>query len=170
MPQRRLLTIETVIVEQRSPSEASSEGVLTALPGSVPAAKNRAQAYRMLALVLLTRPFGNLCLTYGMKHFSSVLTWNPLVYIQAMANPFVSLGIILLIIGLLVRMAMLSVADLSVVLPLTSIGYVVSALLGKFVLREQISVAGWIGTALIFVGTVIVGSTPPIADEPLPLE
>jgi len=153
-----LLTIEQVSEESRSASVPSSEGPFRARPGVVPGGKT-ARAYRLLAFVLLVRPFGNLCLTWGMKHFSQVLSWNPFGYLQAMMNPFVALGIGMLILALLLRMALLSVADLSVVLPLTSIGYVVSALLGKFVLREQISGAGWLGTLLIFLGTVVVGSS-----------
>ncbi len=117
------------------------------------------RAYRLLALVLVLRPLGNVCLAWGMKHFPQVLSFNPLPYFRALMNPFVALGIAALILGLLTRMALLSLADLSFVLPLTATGYIFSTLLGKFFLSEQVSSSRWLGTALIFLGTALVGST-----------
>jgi uncharacterized membrane protein len=59
------------------------------------------------------------------------------------------------------RMALLSWADLSYVLPVTSIGYVVVALLGKVMLNEQITARRWTGITLIMAGVALVsGSTP----------
>ena len=117
------------------------------------------RAYRLLALVLVLRPFGNLSLAWGMRHFSQALSVNPFFYLQAMLNPYVALGIVALILAVLSRMALLSLADLSFVLPLTATGYVFSTLLGKVFLREQVSLERWLGTLLIFLGTVVVSST-----------
>jgi uncharacterized membrane protein len=117
------------------------------------------RAYRLLALVLFLRPFGNLCLAWGMKHFSAVLSVNPFVYLRAMMNPFVAIGVAALVLGLLTRMALLSLADLSFVLPLTATGYIVSTFLGKFFLSEQVTSARWMGTVLIFLGTALVSFT-----------
>jgi len=116
-----------------------------------------ARAYRLLALVLVLRPFGNLSLAWGMRHFSSLLAMNPFVYLRALANPYVAIGIGALIFSLLSRMALLSLADLSVVLPLTASGYILSTLLGKFFLGEQVSGSRWLGTMLIFAGAIVVG-------------
>ncbi len=76
-------------------------------------------------------------------------------------SPYVLLGITLLILWLLSRMALLSWADLSYVLPVTSLGYVASALIGRFFLGEQISPVRWGGTLLIVAGTVLVGLGSP---------
>jgi uncharacterized membrane protein len=92
-----------------------------------------------------------------MRHFSSVLALNPILYARALFNPYVALGIGALIVGLLTRMALLSVADLSVVLPLTASGYVISTILGRLILREEVTAYRWLGTLLIFTGAVIVG-------------
>ena len=77
-----------------------------------------------------------------------------------MLNPFVALGIVLLILWVLTRMALLSWADLSFVLPLTGVGYILAALLGRVFLNESVSGAHWLGAFLIFAGTAVVGSTP----------
>lgn len=116
-------------------------------------------AYRILALTLILRPFGNLCLAWGTKHFPQVLALNPSVYLRAMFNPFVAVGIAVLVLVTLLRIALLSLADLSFVVPLTATGYVISSLLGKFFLREEITMSRWAGILLIFAGTVIVSST-----------
>jgi drug/metabolite transporter (DMT)-like permease len=37
---------------------------------------------------------------------------------------------------------------------------VFAALLGKFILHEEVTPERWVGTALIFLGVALVGSTP----------
>ena len=102
---------------------------------------------------------GNLSLAWGMKHTDEVVGLEPLAYIRVMSNPAVALGIALLILWLLLRMALLSWADLSFVLPLTSFGYVLAAVLGVLFLQETVTPAHWVGTLLIFLGTMLVGMT-----------
>jgi uncharacterized membrane protein len=111
------------------------------------------------AIVILSNACGNFLLTWGMKHRGETLTRSPLSYIQAMLNPWVASGISLLILWLLARMALLSWADLSYVLPVTSLGYVASALLGHFFLSERITAGRWSGTLLIVAGIALVGSS-----------
>jgi len=118
------------------------------------------KTYSLLAAFVVLRAFGNLALAFGTKHFSEALALNPLSYLRAMVSPFVATGVAMLILAMLLRMAVLGLADLSFVLPLTAIGYVFAALLGRFILHEQVSPQRWLGTALIFIGAAIVGSTP----------
>ena len=86
------------------------------------------------AIVILSSSFGNFFLTWGMKHRQGTLAFSPLDYIVAIFNPWVMLGVVLLIVWMLSRMALFSWADLSYVLPVTAIGYVISALMGRFFL------------------------------------
>ena len=109
-----------------------------------------------LALVIVCQPLGNLSLTIGMKHRALD---SPLDYLAAIFTPYVAVGIALLIVWLLSRMALLSWADLSYVLPLTAIGYIITAVVGRVVLNEQISASRWSGTVLIVAGTALVGMT-----------
>jgi drug/metabolite transporter (DMT)-like permease len=108
-------------------------------------------------IVILSNALGNFALAWGMRHRPAALTLSPLDYVAAIFSPYVLLGITLLILWLLSRMALLSWADLSYVLPVTSCGYVASALIGRFFLGEQISAVRWGGTLLIVAGTVLVG-------------
>lgn len=109
-----------------------------------------------LTLVIICQPLGNLALTVGMKHRVLQSPWD---YLSAIFSPYVALGIVLLIVWLLSRMALLSWADLSYVLPLTAVGYIFTAAIGRFVLHEQISLSRWSGTLLIVAGTALVGMT-----------
>lgn len=116
----------------------------------------------MIALVfavVFLNAVGNLALAWGMKQAPEVEVLRPLTYLRPMWNPAVALGIGLLILWLLTRMTLLSWADLSFVLPLTSLGYVLAAVLGKFFLHETVTSGRWVGTCLIFAGTLLVGTT-----------
>ena len=112
----------------------------------------------VLLLFIALKAVGNLSLAWGMKHLPAGPE-GPLFYLKAMFDPFVAMGIIALILAVLVRLALLSLADLSYVLPVTAIGYVIAAYLGKTFLHETVSGRRWLGTALIFIGAALVGST-----------
>ena len=117
---------------------------------------------RIFAVIcILSSALGNFFLTWGLKHWNGQLAYSPVDYIRAIFNPWVLLGVSLLILWLLTRMALLSWADLSYVLPVTALGYVLSALLGKFFLNENISAGRWAGTVLIVAGIALVGRTSP---------
>ncbi|MGA2196591.1 MAG: hypothetical protein ABSH40_15120 [Bryobacteraceae bacterium] len=120
----------------------------------------------MLLIFLALRAFGNLCLAWGTKHLPETLAADPLVYLRSMLDPAIALGIVMLILALLVRLALLSVADLSFVLPMTAVGYVLAALLGRFFLHEVVSPQRWLAVALIFAGTALVSSTPQSTTPP----
>jgi uncharacterized membrane protein len=87
------------------------------------------------------------------------VSMNPLFYIKAMFAPLVALGILMQAFWMLFRMKLLSLADLSYVLPVTAAGYVITTLLGRIFLHEQVSTQRWIAVLLIFAGTTLVGSS-----------
>jgi len=79
---------------------------------------------------------------------------------SALADPFIILGIIALIIGMAGYMSALSFADLSYVLPATAISYVVMVLLSIVWLHEHVRQQRWIGVAFIVLGVGIVAGGP----------
>jgi len=113
----------------------------------------------MVAFVVLSNAFGNFFMGWGVKHQPP--TSGLLGPVLSLFNPWVALGVTLLILWMLSRMTLLSWADLSYVLPVTSLGYVVSAILGHVFLNEYISPQRWAGTLLIVAGTALVGLTAP---------
>ena len=111
-----------------------------------------------LLFFIALKAVGNLSLAWGMKHTEAVST-NPVMYLRAMLDPFVAGGVVMLILALLTRMVLFSLADLSFILPVTAVGYVLAAFLGKFFLHETVTPQRWLGTALICAGAALVGST-----------
>lgn len=126
----------------------------------VPVSRRTLRTYAWLILFLALRAVGNLALAVGTKHLPDRLAANPLIYVRSLADPTIAIGVVLLIVALLARLALLSVADLSFILPMTAIGYVVAALLGRFFLNETVSAQRWIAVVLIFAGAAMVSSTP----------
>src|SRR5690242_15550517 len=118
------------------------------------------------SLVVLSNVLGNFSLTWGMRQVGSVVSLSPLPYIAALFNPWVALGVSLLIVWLVSQMTLLSWADLSYVLPVTSVGYVLVALVGRFFLHEEISPARWLGVGLIMMGVMMVSRTSPNSTGP----
>ena len=118
------------------------------------------RTYLWLVLFLALRAFGNLCLAWGTKHLPEKLAGDPLVYLRSMLDPFVAAGVVMLIVALLARLALLSVVDLSFILPMTAVGYVLAALLGRVFLHEVVSPQRWLAVTLIFGGAALVSSTP----------
>ena len=108
------------------------------------------------AIVILSNTLGNFFIARGMRGLA-VPADSALHMLLAIFTPWVALGIALLILWLLSRMVLLSWADLSYVLPVTSLGYVANALMGHFFLGEHITMARWSGTLLIVAGTMLVG-------------
>lgn len=117
------------------------------------------QTFLLLFAVVLFNSVGNLSLAWGMRHVPEAMGLDPMGYLRAMLNPYVALGIVLLVCWLLSRMTLLSWADLSFVLPLTGMGYILAAVFGKLFLGENVTPAHWSGTILICAGTAMVGST-----------
>lgn len=121
--------------------------------------RHGAETLALLLLVILLKPFSNLFLAWGMKTLPLQVSMNPLFYIGAALQPLVALGLLMQGFWLLFRMKLLSVADLSYVLPVTSVGYVLTTILGRIFLHEQVSTQRWIAVSLIFLGTALVGPT-----------
>ena len=113
----------------------------------------------LAAFVVATNVLGNFSMSWGMKHQAADLGLAPLAYIRLIFTPWVLLGTTLLILWLLSRMTLLGWADLSYVLPVTSIAYVASAVLGRVFFGEIVSWQRWLGTAFIVVGIICVGLT-----------
>ena len=127
----------------------------------------RHKTFLVSLVVIASNAFGNYTLTRGMREVGSVVSISPLPYIRAMLDPWVVAGIILLAIWLITRLSLLSWADLSYVLMVTSTSYVLSAILAKIFLNERISGIRWLGIALISAGAFVVARTfPSTSPEP----
>lgn len=116
--------------------------------------------YLVLAGVAIFAATGDAMLSEGMKQSGGISLHHLPALIAALLNPSVSIGIILLIGFFATYMNALSWADLTYVLPASSLGYVLLALIAKFVLHEQVTFSRWLGIALISGGVGFVATTP----------
>jgi drug/metabolite transporter (DMT)-like permease len=125
----------------------------------------RWKTWACAVVVVLSNVFGNFFLKLGMP--ADLPT--PLSYITVLFRPLVALGVLLLILWMLSRMALFSWADLSYILPVTAIGYVLVAFVSKFLLHENVTGRRWAGIALIMCGVALVGAaSPPQTVERVP--
>ena len=115
----------------------------------------------LTTVVVLSNVLGNSLLSRGMRSVGALLSLNPRPYVEALFNPWVAVGVSLLIVWLLSHMALLSWADLSYVLPVTSVAYALAAVVGRLFLHEQVSLVRWAGITLIMLGVMLVGRTSP---------
>ncbi len=122
--------------------------------------------YLVLLIVAITAPLGDTCLAVGMKQIGPVSLDHPALLFHALSTPYVALGIALLIGFFASYTAALSWADLTYVLPTTSIGNVLIALLSRFWLHEQITPARWLGILLITLGVGFVANSRSYTEQP----
>ena len=102
-----------------------------------------ASQYAVLLAVMLTASLGDSCLKRGMEQVGSVDVHHLGLLWHALFNPYVDVGILLLIGFFASYTTALSWADLTFVMPATAFGYVVIALMGRFWLHETLSLSRW---------------------------
>ena len=117
----------------------------------------------VLFIAICAQVLGDINLTKGMKTIGEVNTLDPVklfqLGVQVFTNPYVWLGIVLLLGFYLLYLVALSWADLSFVLPVTAFGYLLNALMSRLILHEPVSLSRWLGTFIICVGVAVVSST-----------
>src|SRR5579864_7405579 len=95
-------------------------------------------------------------LSHGMKQVGNISFHNIGSLFLSVSNPWVAIGIVLLLAFFASYMNALSWADLTYVLPASSLGYVLLALVARFALHEQVSPLRWLGIVLISGGVGFV--------------
>lgn len=113
-----------------------------------------ARTTALLVIVILANVAGNFALTWGMKNAPAGS--GP---IAPLLEPAAIGGIALLIFWTALRMKLLEVADLSFVLPVTAVGYVLNTIAGAVFLHEHVSPQRWTGTLLIVAGAALTSLT-----------
>ncbi len=122
--------------------------------------------YLVLAGVTVFAAAGDSMLSHGMKQTGSISIHHLQGVIFAILNPWVAVGILLLLAFFATYMTALSWADLTYVLPATSLGYVLLALVARFLLHEQVSPLRWMGIALITGGVGFIAGGPALTEHP----
>ena len=122
--------------------------------------------YLVLAGITVFSTLGDSLLARGMKELGGISLHNISGLLLAILNPWVTIGILLLLAFFASYMSALSWADLTYVLPATSLGYVLVALIAHFSFHEQISLPRWLGISLIAAGVGFVAGGPSLTPAP----
>jgi uncharacterized membrane protein len=114
----------------------------------------------VITLAVIAQAVGNTLLSKGMKLVASMPSFTDgfslIMLAYALKSPLIWGGIALLIVFFASFLSALSWADLSYVLPATAPGYILNVFFGGWFLDEPVSEARWIGSALIFLGVMLV--------------
>ena len=113
-----------------------------------------------LFIVVAAGTGGELCVTRAMKHVGEVTDFRPLevvrVIVRAMKVPWMWIGVAMMALAFFSLLAMLSIENVSFVVPVTALSYAAGALGGVFFLGERVSIRRWVGVLLVCIGVTLV--------------
>ena len=115
------------------------------------------KTYVVLIIATLAVAAGETFLSAGMKQvgdFSQGRVLSKLL--EMLTNPLVLGGIMLMALFFFLYSASLSWADLSYVMPMTSLSFLFATILAKFFLDEEVSGWRWAGTFVIILGILLI--------------
>lgn len=124
----------------------------------------RAKTFSLVVLMVLCSSLGDIFLKLGMKKIGAVdLTPEALAatFRATVTSGMIWLGILCLLASFVIYLMVLSWADYSYIMPSTTFGYAVVALLGVLILHENVTVPRWIGVIVICCGVGLVSRTEP---------
>lgn len=113
-----------------------------------------------LFVVVAAGTGGELCVTRAMKHVGEVTDFRPLevvrVIVRAMKVPWMWIGVAMMALAFFSLLAMLSIENVSFVVPVTALSYAAGALGGVVFLGERVSSRRWVGVLLVCIGVTLV--------------
>ena len=122
--------------------------------------------YLVLAGVAIFAVTGDSLVSAGMKQVGRVSLDRLPNIILVVFHPQIALGILFLLAFFGCYIAALSWADLTYVLPTTSVSFILLTLVAKFILHENVSLTRWLGVVLISVGIGLVSQGPVLTPPP----
>jgi drug/metabolite transporter (DMT)-like permease len=127
------------------------------------------KTYLLIFFMVLFAPLGNILLSKGMKQIGSAKNWVPSdalpILAKILTSTYIWLGIASLLAFFVAYMLVLTWADYSYVQPASAFSYAVVAILSYFLLGEVVPPLRWAGIAVICLGVLVVGHTPPRTTE-----
>jgi drug/metabolite transporter (DMT)-like permease len=115
-----------------------------------------------LAIFVLSGSAGELAVTHGMKKAGAPdhLRIRPVLSFlgRAFCTGWFWVGVPLMALSFYLLMVLLSWEPISLVIPASALSYVVGTLGAKYILREDVSPARWIGVVLVCAGVALVAA------------
>jgi drug/metabolite transporter (DMT)-like permease len=124
----------------------------------------------VLILALVIEAVGVVFLSKGLKQIGEVQTVSVReigrIIGKGATNPSVLLGVALEAAFFGALLYLLSQRDVSLIWPLTSLGFVITAIAAKYILKEEVSALRWAGVALIVIGAALVSYSEKAKSKP----
>ena len=103
---------------------------------------------------------GDLLLAKGMKQVGDIAVMSPSLFLMKMSqtirNIWILSGVACMAASLLLWLAALSRAPLSLVLPMTALAYILNAFCAKIFLMETVTALRWTATGVIALGILLL--------------
>jgi len=114
----------------------------------------------LFVLIIVVGTWGELCLGRAMKETGELKRFRPgaaasLIW-RALRVKWIWIGVAMMALAFFSLLFLLSFEDVSFVVPVTALSYLVGALGGIFFLGERVDPQRWIGIGLVCVGVVLV--------------
>ena len=128
----------------------------------------------IMLIALVLEALGVVCLSMGLKEIGepkriTVREVGRLVG-RGITNRNILLGVLMETIFFVLLLVMLKLWDVSLIWPLTSLGFVLTTLAAKYVRHEDVNSVRWAGVFLIVAGAVLVGYSEKLKTVPAPGE
>jgi uncharacterized membrane protein len=114
----------------------------------------------MLGVLVCCSTGGEIAMTHGMKQVGEPENFRPMTLLRflgrAVRSGWVLLAMPLMAISFYSLLILLSWAPISLVIPASASSYVVGTFGAKYLLKEDVSLARWIGVVMVCVGVALV--------------
>jgi drug/metabolite transporter (DMT)-like permease len=114
----------------------------------------------LLFFVVVSGTGGEICVTRAMKRVGEVTDFRPLavvrVILRALKVPWMWIGVGMMALAFFSLLAVLSIENVSFVVPVTALNYAAGALGGKFFLGERVTSRRWAGVLIVCIGVTLV--------------
>jgi len=114
----------------------------------------------LLFLIIVAGTGGELCVTRAMKTIGEVKDFRPMALlkfiVRAVSVAWMWLGVALMTLAFFSLLAMLSIENVSFVVPVTALHYAAGTLGAGLFLKERITRERWIGVLIVCLGVTIV--------------
>jgi uncharacterized membrane protein len=126
----------------------------------------------ILIFALCVEAVGVVFLSKGLKQIGEVQTISAReisrIISKGATNGSILLGVALEAAFFGALLYLLSQRDVSLIWPLTSLGFIITALAAKFILKEEVTAVRWAGVALIVIGAALVSYSEKAKEKPVP--
>ena len=124
----------------------------------------------ILIFALCVEAVGVVFLSKGLKQIGEVQSISAReigrIIVKGAATPSVLLGVALEAVFFGVLLYLLSQRDVSLIWPLTALGFLITALAAKLILKEEVSAVRWAGILLIVIGASLVSYSEKAKSKP----